>query len=470
MTGYLEKLYDFQRRDVEKLYLPGGLDASDMGSGKTIKGVAYDELYNPDSPTLVVCPLGVAQHWRSHFMQANLPVVKLDPKDRDAGFKRFRDNHNKVLIVHWEALQRRLHLLEQLQHVRWGLVIADEIQYMQNRKSQAAAGIRSLRTKRKLALSGTPATTNITGYWSALNWLYPTTSKGGWGSYWAFVKRYVKTEEDFHGYTHIIGPNQENLPEFFGRIDPYYVRHMKREQCCPDHPNGVMPWLPDKSYEEYNVELLPQQRRAYENMKKEFVAWVGAHESEPVIAANFASRMVRLCQFTGAYATVLDDGSVRLSEPSPKLDIAEDIIQRSSRPIVVFSMYRQMIELLKARLNRAGCPMGMYTGGNKTTRDADKEAFESGEIRVLGLTISAGGVGLDGLQRVADTAIFLDRDWSPARNVQAEDRLWRDGQDNAVNIIDIISTNTVEQGRRQDIVEKWDWLRQMLGDKRGVRR
>ena len=60
----------------------------------------------------------------------------------------------------------------------------------------------------------------------------------------------------------------------------------------------------------------------------------------------------------------------------------------------------------------------------------------------------------------------LRRAWSPSKNNQAEDRLHRIGQKNAVHVIDIIARNTVDLGRLQKIRTKWEWLKELLGDRK----
>jgi SNF2 family DNA or RNA helicase len=189
MTSIYDLLYEFQKEDVDKA--EGSrrfLDASDMGSGKTLKGVAFDERYNPNERTLIVCPMAVIQHWRTWFRKRGVPVVALSHTGSgspgpsyQAAMDRFVNRDNKVLVVHWQTLQKRL-LLPRLQKVKWGLIVADEIQNIQGRKSQQSIGLKSLKTKRKLGLSGTPATTNIENMWSPLNWLHPMTADGGFGS------------------------------------------------------------------------------------------------------------------------------------------------------------------------------------------------------------------------------------------------------------------------------------------------
>jgi SWI/SNF-related matrix-associated actin-dependent regulator 1 of chromatin subfamily A len=175
--------------------------------------------------------------------------------------------------------------------------------------------------------------------------------------------------------------------------------------------------------------------------------------------------MMRLQQFAVAYAQVQNE-EVRLTEPSSKLDALMQILEDNpNEPIVVFSQFAQLIYLLHERLKGAKIEHGIYTGRNRTTRESDKRKFTSGSANVLIGTIGAGGVGVDGLQDVSSTVIFLDRDWSPAINNQAEDRLWRDGQRNAVQVIDIMARNTIDLGRAQRLEMKWDWIRRLLGDK-----
>ena len=84
-------------------------------------------------------------------------------------------------------------------------------------------------------------------------------------------------------------------------------------------------------------------------------------------------------------------------------------------------------------------------------------------------TIQAGGLGLT--WTAADIVVFLDRHWTPAMNLQAEDRLHRIGQRNSVTVINMVAKDTVEEwiedilaGKQENfdkIIESSDFLQRI---------
>jgi SNF2 family DNA or RNA helicase len=120
--------------------------------------------------------------------------------------------------------------------------------------------------------------------------------------------------------------------------------------------------------------------------------------------------------------------------------------------------------MLVKRLEAKGVTVATLTGDTKQVdRDGLVQDFQDGKYSIFAATIKAGGVGLT--LTAASTVVFLDRDWSPSANRQAEDRLHRIGQKNAVQVIDLIARDTVDLGRLQKVELKWSWLKELLGDK-----
>jgi len=468
-----EKDYGFQADDVKKLAeRKGRLNASQMGTGKTYMGAELDLETDTTGATLVVSPLGNFDNWRGRFEERNVPVYEVDPKDRDGSIRRFQQakvpQGHKVFIVHWQALRLMPALSVVSGEKTIDHIIADEVHRMQGRKTKQTRALKAIRANFRTGLSGTPVTASPAGYWSVLNWMYPDKYR----SFWQFFDQYVDFEIAYTqngAYKKVKGVKDE--ARLLAEIDPFYVRHLKREQCCPWHPDGVMPWLPEKYYSTMWVDLTPTQRKAYHSMEKDMLAWVGEHEDEPLAASAVVAQMVRLQQFAMAYAS-FEGERIRLAEPSSKMDAVCEVLEEAldnGEALVIFSQFSQAISLLAERLRKMGNKVkwGTYTGQNRSERESIKKAFAAGDLDVFAGTIQAGGEAIDGLQNHCSTMVFLDRTWSSSANMQAEDRLDRDGQTKPVHIIDIMARNTVDLGRRQKLENQWAWIRKMLGDEKG---
>jgi SNF2 family DNA or RNA helicase len=152
-----------------------------------------------------------------------------------------------------------------------------------------------------------------------------------------------------------------------------------------------------------------------------------------------------------------------MSEPSSKLDALMELVgNMGDEPVVVFSQFKQLIRLAERRMVDAGISHVTFTGDTpERERGGMIEDFQEGKVRVFLATIQAGGVGIT--LHHASTAIFLDKTWSPAQNLQAEDRLHRIGQENAVQIINIAATKTVDQVVESTLQRKARWFREILG-------
>lgn len=502
------KLYDFQETCVTKhVPVPFTLIGDDMGLGKTIEAIEIDrrkrELlaasfitkYKGKPLTLVVTPLTVTGSWRYHYRvwAPHLKVYVIDPKNRAGFLWAVQQGQADVFICHWEGLR----MIEELRNFRWFHVIADEVHRAKNRKSQQTVALKLLHTDHKLGLSGTPADNRPDDFWSILNWLYPKvfTSYNQFRDRHLIIRRHLKDGEckvpgceKWHNssFDEIVGC--AHVDELMRKIGPFYTRRLKED---------VLDDLPDKYYNDIFVDITPRQRRAYNEMRKTMLAWVGKHENEPIAAPIVIAQLKRLQQFTSAYARVetvfrrkkdckhpacmaasaVEGKSVcsghwvevlRMEEPSSKLDaVMEIVMDNPTKQLVVFSQSKQMIDMLARRLEKQKVPTAILTGdtpqGNKPgQRDDLVERFQQGQYRVFGSTIRAGGEGIT--LTASSHVIFTDRDWSPSKNRQAEDRCHRIGQQNAVQVTSIVANGTLEPNRNKQIELKWEWLKQILGD------
>ena len=170
---------------------------------------------------------------------------------------------------------------------------------------------------------------------------------------------------------------------------------------------------------------------------------------ETLTIANAAVHLLRLMQVTS---------DPKIFDPSidnPKFEyIAELLEENPDKKLVVYTSYKQTAtDLMKHLSVKCSVITGELDIEQRKKAIAD---FITGKSTVLIGTIGALGTGVDGLQKVCSTAIFLDCSWSPQMNQQAEDRLHRIGQYEPVDIYYLRLKDSVDQYVGQ-IVEQKDF-------------
>lgn len=489
MVSSLSDLFGFQREAYDKLLPePAVIIGDDMGLGKTVEAVALDvgrrELKPGVKKTLVLCPLSVISSWVDHFTEwaPELKVFAIHNKNRAAFESAVAKGSYDVYVMHWDVVR----LTPEIQKHVWFHVIADEAHRIGNREAQVTVKAKKLKWHYLSQLTGTPCTSKPQQFWSLLNWAKPRR----FTSFHRFFNHHVVFVQHSAGgdclanvgggfqclkdhkvpFKIIVGVAHEE--ELLAEIAPWYVRRLKED---------VLEDLPDKYYTTIKVTLGAQQRRVYDQMKREMLAWVGEHEDEPLAVSQAVVKLIRLQQLACAYAEITwekqkkrqPDGSwkivdvrkVRLTDPSAKLDALMEVLDANpDKQFVVFSQSKQVVKLFEKRLFAAKIPYGILTGDTSQSDRGDMvAAFQRGELRVFTGTIQAGGVGIT--LTAASTVIFLDRAWSPAINKQAEDRLHRIGQKEAVQVIDFVAVDTIDMGKLQKLEQSWRFIKMLLGDK-----
>jgi SNF2 family DNA or RNA helicase len=485
---------------------PHVLLGDDMGLGKTVTAIALDKEWRQYEHgelqqewigtnrhmTLVVTLKSLVSMWEEHFAEWNpdLKVLSISSLSRASLAGQARSQAADVFIVNWETLR----LEPSLANIRWLHMISDEVQKAKNRKALLTVAWKNIRALHLTDMSGTWADNKPDDGWSILNHLYPRK----WSSYWAFYNHHILFQQKINpktgqSYRKVLGVHDEESLQ--AAMRPFYVRRTKDE---------VLKDLPEKTYSCIRVRLHPQQRRAYDDMRRDMLAWVGEHESDVLAAPVVIAKLMRLQQLAIAFGEMrrveqmtwkpvpqsfIDahpGASLRpnknhpevmearvkeitsklfLTDPSAKLDAFMELLEQlpSNESIVVFGQSKQAMHLLAHRLDKVGESYGILTGDVTSDRVRGQlvQDFQAGKFRVFMGTIKAGGVGIT-LHR-ASKMVFLDRDWSPSKNRQAEDRIHRIGQRNACMYYDLMADDTIDMGRFQQIQQKWEWIKKILG-------
>lgn len=441
MTMMFE-LFPYQKEGVEAAYHHTGfLLADEMGLGKTVTTLAeIRQRADEKGPgrVLVVCPKSAISVWMYHAEMFGFSPVDGLPKTT------VTPTNEMFVVTNWDQLRVNANYKK----FGWRYVIADEAHFAKNRKAKRTKSLWTISGQYKRALSGTPIVNRPDELWAILHWLYPQQYR----SYWKFFDRYVDWEKHpFHQYRIVKGG--KNLDELREELSELMLRRTKKE---------VLTQLPDKYYESIVVDLSPKQRRVYTDMEKKALAWVGQNEDKPLAAKMVVAQLMRLRQIASGTPDFDEEGKLTISEPSVKVDALMDIIEGTDKPVVVFTNFRSVVKMVEDRCAKVGVNAVSLTGTTpQEQRREHIERFQAGGARVFVGTIRAGGIGVT--LTAASTVVFLDRSWSPADNLQAEDRLHRIGQENAVQVIYINARDTVDQVIESKLIWKWSFIRQILG-------
>jgi SNF2 family DNA or RNA helicase len=123
------------------------------------------------------------------------------------------------------------------------------------------------------------------------------------------------------------------------------------------------------------------------------------------------------------------------------IEQAETIVQAGEK-VIIFTCYTDTLEQIAAHFgSKAVVVDGSVTGPKRMTA---VDAFQNNpEIRVFVGNVKAAGVAIT--LTAASYVIFNDRDWTPAMIFQAEDRAYRIGQTEMVNIYHMTAEGTFDE-------------------------
>jgi SWI/SNF-related matrix-associated actin-dependent regulator 1 of chromatin subfamily A len=378
----------------------------EMGTGKTIQTLAA---LPSQMGTLVVCPASLKYNWRDEAKKWRTDLTPVVLSGRGS----FRlPNQGELVIVNYDILPQDFTSLE----IKDFCLVCDEVHLCKNYKAKRSKAVKALSkiAKQSIGLTGTPLMNrpfDLFGVLSALQ--LEGKVFGGW---MGFMRAFNGFKNRWGGYD--FGRPDASVPEKMRRV----MLRRRREEVLPD--------LPGKSYTTITVESVDKK------LRKQLDELYG--EVEMVLETE---ELPPFEMFSGIRAQLAESRIPAL------LEMVESH-EEQEIPLVIFSAHRKPIDVLAEREGWA-----TITGSTKPEDRQDiVRRFQAGELKGVGLTIAAGGVGLT-LTR-AWKAIFVDLDWTPALNSQAEDRICRIGQTKPCEIVRLVSDHILDQHIMQLISNK----------------
>jgi SNF2 family DNA or RNA helicase len=381
-----------------------------------------------------------------------------------------------IVVAHYHCFTNKAIARQLIEAEEWDMVILDEAHRIKEKNTQWTRNLKALvngdENRKPIEfrhiMTGTGFINRPDEIWSLLHFL----SRQTFGSYKAFRDRYCDVW-NLDGFEQVIGVLPERKEEFRELVR--FVGPRRRK----NGPTGVFEGiLKEPIYTPVTVDLNPTQRKMYDEIKTTLRTLDQA--GEPIYSANVLALLNRLRQITVATPHKIDEyydpiqerliQKIELREPSSKLDALMDILdgmewdEEYKQQAVVFSCFKDPIKLAKVRLDKAKIPY-IHLDVKDTDRvriDKWMNQFPRKEHQVFLCTLQLGGESID--LTSADTAIFLDRSWSPKDNQQARDRIYRPGQTAVPQIININARGTTDQRIERANEIKLGWFNEIFGD------
>ena len=445
------KLYPYQVDGVRRLFAEGRLLlADDMGLGKTAQAIAACHALlrtGKVSRGLIVVPASLKSQWLrewSAFSDAPVRVVWGAPDERRTAYRRQRRG---FLIVNYEQILRDLDLV-----LEWnpGIVVLDEAQRIKNWATKTAACVKRLRPAYRLVLTGTPMENRLEELASIMDWIDDRALEPKW----RLVPWHSVYSDGLHEVT-----GARNLDTLRERLSHCMLRRRRAE---------ILTQLPPRTDTNLAVELTPAQREEHDALGQPIAVLAHTARRRPLTQAEFLRLMSLLTMqriianglahsdFANVWPVLSKGGSrtdaLMSGLSSPKLIELREILTRiaveQERKVVVFSQWRRMLRLahwaVEDVLGEHGLRAAFFTGReSQRQRTRNLVDFHDDPATCVLFATDAGGVGLN-LQRAATACVNVELPWNPAVLEQRVGRIYRLGQDNPIDVYNLISQDSIE--------------------------
>ena len=444
----------------------------EMGCGKSkvlLDNIAVLYARGEINASLIVAPKGVYDNWIEGEIPIHLPdyikrrIYRWSPAETQKNKKQreeiLRFSHDlDFVVMNVEALSTKKgtdFAVKFLLNKR-ALFAVDESTSI---KSPSAARTKNTLRIAKYAthkriLTGSPVTRSPLDLYTQCEFLDPALL--GYSSYYSFRARYAEMVDRSAGgrtFKQVIG--YKNLEELNELLQPFSYRVLKKD--CLD--------LPDKVYITRKIEMTPEQKKAYDEIKRYAITELS--NSERVSVTSVITQLLRLHQISCGFTRSDLDKDVELK--SQRLEELMNILEETEGKVIIWANYRFDIKrILKTITDKYGPEsVGAYYGD---TSDEERRRilydFQDKESKlqyIVGNT-QTGGYGIN--LTAAHTVVYYSNNFDLEKRLQSEDRAHRIGQSNKVTYIDIICKNTVDEKIVKSLKAKQNIASKVLGEEK----
>jgi len=439
----------------------------EMGTGKTGTAIlTYRNWCRKENRLLrclIVAPSVVLHNWKDEFgLFSMIDLDKVLPLAKGTGKQKAEIVYERImpvvdgmiLTVNYEALLNE-DLFKALETWNPEVIIFDEVHKVKNSTAKRSKLCTRLaeRAIYRLGLTGTPILRNTLDMYG----IFRTVDLGkifGTNKF-VFQSKYLIDKNARN--PNINFPNWVDNPitykELNEKIYAKSLRKLKSE--CLD--------LPDLVKITRHCEWGVKQKRAYDDLKRDFLAFVETkrNNGEPAsVTANLAiTKALRMLQVTSGFVTT-DDGVIHEFDEVPRLDMVEEmlteIVVEGGEKCILWCSFTHNYKMLSRVCEKLKIKHCFITGEQNTTEKRESEiAFQKDPTMMVCIANrGAGGVGVN--LTAAPYSINYSRNHKLEEELQSEARNYRGGSEIHEKIIkyDLLIAKSLEEGLLESLRNK----------------
>ena len=440
----------------------------EMGTGKTkvlIDNLAmlYDK--GKIDGALIVAPKGVIKTWYEQELPTHLPdhienvtilwqsnITKGQQEKLESLFEIETALHILIMNVEAFSTEKGMKFASKFLNSHKVLMAIDESTTIKTPSAKRTRNIIDLgvHAKYRRIMTGSPVTKNPLDLFTQCYFLDPFHLDHS--SYYSFRNRYaiMKTMHVRCRSIQIVHKFQ-NLGELSERLQNFSYRVLKED--CLD--------LPPKNFMKRHVSLTSDQKKIYQQMKKQALAVLNGKVTTTM---TVLTQLMRLHQITCGHFKA-DDCSTQAVD-SNRLNELMGVLAETEGKAIIWANYQLSVgEIIQRIIKEYGEDSYVHYYGltsQEERQDHIRKFQNNPKCRFLVGTPQTGGYGITLTQ--ANTVIYYSNGYDLEKRLQSEDRAHRIGQKKTVTYVDLIAEDTVDEKIVKALRNKINIASEVMGE------
>lgn len=442
-------LYPYQKEGTRFAVRAGkAIIADEMGLGKTLQAIASAEVYLREGmaeQVLVVCPTSLKYQWKREIERftggdrvecsgegvedgltiPKVVVVEGAPAKRAKLYK--APAPYKIVSYHTMCNDVR-----HLGKLDTDVLIMDEIQRLKNWDTLISRAARKIASRYAVLLSGTPMENKLEELYANME----LVDQFCLGPYYQFRDQHILLHPETGG---IMG--YKDLNAIGEAVSNRLLRRTKK---------GVRLQLPKRSDQFVLVPMTQRQDDLHSEFKWDLLVILNKYRKYHYMTEQDRLRVLKLLgqmRMVADSTFILEQNLTTRSDVkiAEVMNLLDNVLESGDEKVVVFSEWERMTRLVAMELDKRGVRYEYLNGRVPSKRRGElvDDFTTLPESRVF-LSTDAGSTGLN--LQVASTLINMDLPWNPAVLEQRIARIFRLGQEKPVQIINLVSKGSIEEG------------------------